>query len=758
MAWVLCPVFDMLSNGANEIFNNVVQPFLYTSPISTNASDPSFKTWSQFRIYGDVFLVLALLVTVIAQSIGGGLIDAYTVKKVLPRVLVTAILINLSVYIVAFMVDITNVIGKSLGAILTSPLQAAGTYHISPGSSAASLGVFAVGLLGLFLVAGHFTGFFGALSSGKAGGAEFGKSALILAGLVLLPIFLAILAVFITLIVRKGLILFLIMISPVAFALYVLPNTEQYFKKWWDLLLEALMVYPIIVAIFAVADILAVTILSANGVGSSEITPDKQGNIALGAGHVFAVMTAFFIQFLPLLAIPFAFRMAGGTLSKLHEGVTAANGKLKQSGWYANKREHASQEYARHKATGNQEFYNRLHNAMGGNEAEGRRSWVGRRAGRFVGQRAKHYAQQTGRMSGDVSKALAELGEANNDAALNAGIYGHSYNDAVQKLTAKYEAEGMATAAAKAKAISGAQSWQATGLGWNSSGKTAAFRAAVDDGTVFSSMKEQEAAAAAVAGGDMNTLAREVGYAYAHNKSAGRHDLSDSYGSMLGRAQRTARGQTISDAEYADATALGYEGTSNTDLSRDKGKSMQNGTKSQSSSIQYFQSVADGSAADTAYARRQAAADLGVQESQVTQEQLVDYANKRVAQVVTKVDNMKASGMYYPELHGRAIQKNVVQDHEGGAIKLVHDQSQQHEVVTEEVPVTVQIQQTDAAGNVTTRTETRTETRSERRERPEYDPVTNPNGYNPTVGRVVSQEAQQRTPFDPRGPGGPLAE
>src|SRR5208282_1078506 len=81
-----------------------------------------FKAWSDFRVYGDVILIIALLVIVFSETIGGGLLDAYTVKKVLPRLLAAAILINLSIYIVALLVDITNVVGGSIGQVITAPL------------------------------------------------------------------------------------------------------------------------------------------------------------------------------------------------------------------------------------------------------------------------------------------------------------------------------------------------------------------------------------------------------------------------------------------------------------------------------------------------------------------------------------------------------------------------------------------------------------------------------------------------------------
>jgi len=676
LAWVLCPIYDMMSNGANEIFNNVLEPFLYTSPISTNASDPSFKTWSQFRIYGNVFLVLALLVTVIAQSIGGGMIDAYTVKKILPRVLIAAILINLSVYIVAFLVDITNVVGKSLGSILTAPLQSAGTYNISPGSTATSIGVFGVGLLGLFLVAGHFTGFFGALSSGKAGGAEFGKSALILVGLILLPIFLAVLAVFITLIIRKGLILFLIMISPVAFALYVLPNTEQYFKKWWDLLIEALLVYPIVVAIFAIGDILSVTILSANGVTASEITPDSQGNITLGASHVFAVLIAFFIPALLIGSVPFAFRMAGGTLSRLHEAATSTNGKLKQSGWYAGRREKAASRYNNAKVAGQRDWYTNKFNALGGADAMASGPWIARRYRRRVATQLERTGGMESSMEHDKLKAIQDAGKANDTDALKAGLY-KSYDEAVDQLQKTWHMDG-------SKAMRAAAAWQSMGIGWGGAASGAALQAAVEDGTVFTgdsgmtAYQEQSAAIAAVAGHDESSLNRYAGAVYAANKRAGRNELSASYGTVVSGARKVAQGGAITQEESDEATFEGMRGMSAAQWGNLKGAGMANGTNAIANYMQQQN------------ARLQAAnAKLASGTGTAADAAAANDAKLKIARGTALLKGAESAGFYMPPVHVEQIQQAAVAPSEFVMSKATSDKGDgfnDHTLIVEHTP------------------------------------------------------------------------
>ncbi len=278
-AYILCPIFNGVSGFTDWMFNNIIQPFLYTSPISTSANDPSFKVWSTFRIYGDIFLVFALLIIVFGESIGGGLIDAYTARKALPRVLAAAILINLSVYIVALLVDITNIAGGALGHIITAPIDLSFQPTAAAGNTA-----LAGGIIGLIMGAGGLATILTGLFTLKA---SFIKAALWVGFFAMLPVFLAIVLIFIVLVVRKGIILALILVSPVAFALYCLPMTEKYFRRWWRLLTKSLLIYPVVVVLFAVADVISVSILKANGVAADSI---KENTVFTGTsehGHAF---------------------------------------------------------------------------------------------------------------------------------------------------------------------------------------------------------------------------------------------------------------------------------------------------------------------------------------------------------------------------------------------------------------------------------------------------------------------------------------
>ena len=323
--WILCPVFTLIGNAAQAIFSVVIEPELVEPPIPltpvNNHQQPNttYIIWSNFRVYGDIVLVLAILVIVYGEAIGGGVVDAYNVRKMLPRVLIAAILINLSIYIVALMVDITNVIGSGVGDFITAPFHAYQNVQFTGPQQVGA--VFDIGIIGLL----GTVGFLATLVTAIFSPVLFGQAAIALLLLVVIPIFIAILSTFVVLVIRQGLILLLVLISPVAFALYCLPNTEKYFKKWWDLLIKTLMVYPIIIIIFAISDVLSISMLKAGA-----LDPTDHNLIVIGSNlgaNGLTVLVAVFLQFIPLFLIPFAFKFSGSALGNMH-GVL--NGGMKR--------------------------------------------------------------------------------------------------------------------------------------------------------------------------------------------------------------------------------------------------------------------------------------------------------------------------------------------------------------------------------------------------------------------------------------------
>jgi hypothetical protein len=70
LSWILCPIINGAAIVSDGVFENFVFPFLDKQLITTDPESGMYKTWSGFRIFGNIFLVGALLVIAGAQGLG----------------------------------------------------------------------------------------------------------------------------------------------------------------------------------------------------------------------------------------------------------------------------------------------------------------------------------------------------------------------------------------------------------------------------------------------------------------------------------------------------------------------------------------------------------------------------------------------------------------------------------------------------------------------------------------------------------------
>ncbi len=238
IGWIICPIVTFLSKITDGAYI-LVKQLLEVEPLSTSTNSDIFNSWQIMRNFANVAFVIFFLVIIFSQLTSVG-INNYGIKKLLPKLVVAAILVNISFWICAIAVDISNIIGGSIKGLLESIQTSAGTNDTYwESTSSALLGGVYAGVVLLPVL------FFTTLS-------------------VLLPMLVVVLAtivtVFLALILRQVLIIILIVISPLAFVAYLLPNTEDFFKKWRTTFQLLLMVYPVIGFVFG-ASALASTII-----------------------------------------------------------------------------------------------------------------------------------------------------------------------------------------------------------------------------------------------------------------------------------------------------------------------------------------------------------------------------------------------------------------------------------------------------------------------------------------------------------------
>lgn len=282
IGWIVCPVMNFIA-GLNDGLYDFIASMLVVNPELFNINSTTYKAWDIFKNYANVMFVIAFLIIIYSQVTSVG-IGNYGIKRMLPKLIIAAILVNISFFVCQLAVDLSNIFGYGIKSLFD---QLGGAVAITATAPAGGWGE----IIGQILA--------GVLGVGAA-------LALLLSISVpvLLAAFFALALIAFILLARQALIVLLIVIAPLAFVAYLLPNTESLFKKWWKLFSSLLMLFPVIAAVFG-ASALAAVILSASGEPVMKIA-------ALAATAI------------PLFVVP-------GML----KGALAATGKLgaKMQGW-----------------------------------------------------------------------------------------------------------------------------------------------------------------------------------------------------------------------------------------------------------------------------------------------------------------------------------------------------------------------------------------------------------------------------------------
>ncbi len=293
IGWLVCPTAAFLSkitDGAYALVEKLLVFRVSEDPLSTDPQvNPVFFIWSNIRNLANVSFVIAFFVVIFSQATSIGL-SSYGVRKMLPRIIVAAILVNLSYYICIFAVDISNIIGAGIDGIIRNvpfandslgkslPLEGDGKWEtITSGILAAVVGGIALGAL-----------------------AKVGLA-------ILLPFilfaFLAIITAIVVLAARHALIIILIILSPLAFVAYILPNTEGLFSKWRKAFITMLIMYPLIAILF-----------SGSRVAGQILMMMYEGN---GFMSVLMRLFGLGVMAFPLFGVPYIVKLSGGLIGRI---------------------------------------------------------------------------------------------------------------------------------------------------------------------------------------------------------------------------------------------------------------------------------------------------------------------------------------------------------------------------------------------------------------------------------------------------------
>ncbi len=383
LTWIVCPVVnDILVPVINFIDNMITDQLnVKTSAIFCDTGDTCkayYAAWQSFRNIALGLMTIAGLAIVIAQALGMEILDAYTIRKTLPRLLIAAVAITLSWPLMRFLINLSDDLGFGVRHLIYAPFSGlSDTLDLSFGGGIAN--IFGSAGVGVGAVAGWLVlGGFGALIA--------------YAGTAALAVFVAILV----LILRQVAIILLMLLAPIAIIMYILPNTQRVYRLWWESFSKALLMFPLIAAFIATGRVFSA--------------------IAIHNGSFINQLIGFTAYFAPYFMIPLTFKMAGATMSGLGNFVQsrAQGGFSMLSGFRGQQRK---QRLERVRARGLYRGTNRLTKGL---NKLGHYTWnadeqlpmdigTGRGVGRLTGKAGKRlFGRMAGELAGKKAGMFAE--------------------------------------------------------------------------------------------------------------------------------------------------------------------------------------------------------------------------------------------------------------------------------------------------------------------------------------------------------------
>lgn len=292
-SWMSCPMIDTVQKTVNDIFVTVLQEWLEVKPqlfTHTGANDPGgsvFSAWQYFQGIANIAIVIYLFIVILSQFTGVG-ISNYGIKKALPRILLCAVLVNLSYIICQIAVDMSNIAGSGMRALFDNLVKDSALVARGTSDTGITIAVIAVviGLLSAVIVLMKISPVF-----------------IVPVMISAIGLLLAVIFLFLVLGVRQVLAVLLVVVSPIAIICYSVPGLNSVYKKWFGLFKAVLLAYPI-AAIMMGAGSLAAQILY---------------QVWDGDNNFFAALGSMLVCIVPYFFIPSVIKGSIGKLTQFTE-------------------------------------------------------------------------------------------------------------------------------------------------------------------------------------------------------------------------------------------------------------------------------------------------------------------------------------------------------------------------------------------------------------------------------------------------------
>ena len=234
-------------------------------------NDLLIDIWASFLPLANIAFAIVFLIIIYSTATGVGLTN-YSIKKIMPRLIIIVIAVNISYYICVALADLSNIVGANLEGLFN--LKEARDSYMASSNAGDLIGAAAgVGAVIFFI---------------------WFSWAMVLVALI---------GILAALAARYIVLFLLVAISPLAIVCALLPQTEKWFRKWLNTYVQMLVAYPVfMLAWYGVRWIEYNRILSADG-------------------NVIGMIIALLLPIAPLFVVKPALKMGGGMMAKLSNGI-----------------------------------------------------------------------------------------------------------------------------------------------------------------------------------------------------------------------------------------------------------------------------------------------------------------------------------------------------------------------------------------------------------------------------------------------------
>ncbi|HUC89966.1 MAG TPA: hypothetical protein VMR45_04145 [Patescibacteria group bacterium] len=510
LTWFMCPIISAATSAANQLDSSInsmlsIDTNLY---LGGDSGAKLRKVMDSLRIIAFAIIVIAALVMVIAQASGAEIVDAYTVRKVVPGIAFSVIMIALWPVLGKELIILGDVLGYGIRTLIYSAFGGSSAIQIGQGTTS----VMALLGSGALLALGVFATF------------SFAVTAVI-----------AVATAFFIFVVRLVVIIALYTTGPLFLAFYPLPGTRKFYKFFMDTFIGAIMIFPVLAGVIALSRAFAWIVYNAN------------------PNNIIFVLMAFFIYFGVYFMLAKIISVSNRTFANITGGITNATKGL--SGMMQNYRGNTVKQRVGQMKQGNlfegskwvpgsrtaAQAFNRTSAGLGA-------GWQGR-FGLGFNARGRTATEQIRTNAASELKRSAQYQRISEyDDALRAATYADS-NTAYQALR---RMEGMNDAKARS-AVAAVQ----TSIGFGATQQLAAAQGLADTGTGYKNVEDVTKTLARVSRGNAGSLNWGAGYVNSKAKEKGNWHLAPGFGALSGAATTVMNHGSLSQMQYDTMTMEG---------------------------------------------------------------------------------------------------------------------------------------------------------------------------------------------------------